>query len=386
MISINKIYNILFTIFLIVLNLYAYLDNYNIFLFDLIIKIAIGTTFFLLVIFGSYNLIHRKATLNKLTIICILLLLIVIGVLYHVINLVGLGLVSLLALKLNKNNLIKEYFFALSIAFIIIAVLSLLNFIPNSDLLGFTIKNTTGYFIGCTALTSLFLYKNSKYLKYMLILLAAIIIWVIYDDRTMSIILFMFLILYKFRLFENPSKRIQTRLIILLPFLLTTISFIFILFLDNSSFIHNIDNMLSYRISIWNSVYKNTTLSLFPQSVNSSFYISSFEIGQSMFYMVKVSGLDGFFALSPVQYGLIITVIFLIILFYSLKILLNTPVKNRLLLCLSICWIFLGFSETIIVLYNLSFLIPSSFNIIFNNIQEDNNYGFKKTFNNHTSI
>lgn len=386
MISINKIYNILFTIFLIVLNLYAYLDNYNIFLFDLIIKIAIGTTFFLLVIFGSYNLIHRKATLNKLTIICILLLLIVIGVLYHVINLVGLGLVSLLALKLNKNNLIKEYFFALSIAFIIIAVLSLLNFIPNSDLLGFTIKNTTGYFIGCTALTSLFLYKNSKYLKYMLILLAAIIIWVIYDDRTMSIILFMFLILYKFRLFENPSKRIQTRLIILLPFLLTTISFIFILFLDNSSFIHNIDNMLSYRISIWNSVYKNTTLSLFPQSVNSSFYISSFEIGQSMFYMVKVSGLDGFFALSPVQYGLIITVIFLIILFYSLKILLNTPVKNRLLLCLSICWIFLGFSETIIVLYNLSFLIPSSFNIIFNNIQEDNNYGFKKNFNNHTSI
>ena len=386
MISINKIYNILFTIFLIVLNLYAYLDNYNIFLFDLIIKIAIGTTFFLLVIFGSYNLIHRKATLNKLTIICILLLLIVIGVLYHVINLVGLGLVSLLALKLNKNNLIKEYFFALSIAFIIIAVLSLLNFIPNSDLLGFTIKNTTGYFIGCTALTSLFLYKNSKYLKYMLILLAAIIIWVIYDDRTMSIILFMFLILYKFRLFEKPSKRIQTRLIILLPFLLTTISFIFILFLDNSSFIHNIDNMLSYRISIWNSVYKNTTLSLFQQSVNYSFYISSFEIGQSMFYMVKVSGLDGFFALSPVQYGLIITVIFLIILFYSLKILLNTPVKNRLLLCLSICWIFLGFSETIIVLYNLSFLIPSSFNIIFNNIQEDNNYGFKKTFNNHTSI
>lgn len=362
MININRQYNKMFIMTLVVINLYVYLTKDN---FSFLKPVVFVSIFGMFIYSFCINLNRLEFNWYKLSIVSSIILCIIIGVVYHVINLVGVGVISLLALNLNKKSLVKNFFYAIAISFGIISIMSVVNIIPNSNLLGFTINNTTGFFIGCTAMVSVF--KFQKKICSLFITLAIIINWVVFDDRTMAIILALFLVLYNTKILYgvNHNKLLKYN-IVLLPFWLTVFSFMLAKLLNNFEFIHVIDNVLSYRISIWNNIITTMHINFFPQTVVSNFYISSFEINQPIFSWIKIQGLDGFFIISFFQYGIILATIFLISMSLMLEELFDNTIQNFIILCFSICWIALGFSETIIGSYNLSFLIPLAFNVIYN--------------------
>lgn len=364
MIITNKYYEKFFILFLVLLNLYAYLANYNISGVILGIKAIAVVTFIMLLI--SMPL---KINLSIILSMILLLLFLLIGILFHIFNLVGLSMICFFSFGLKYSSIIRSYLYSLGITFLIMMMLSLLNVIPNVDnSFGFGYKNTTGYFLACLALAFVYLLKNKKWLVNIVLVGSLIIVGIPFNDRTAAFSLILFLIFYNIN-FDFSCNKIIKYSIILLPFLLTLVAFFLALSLNRISWMSNVDNILSYRLSIWNNIILNNHLSLIPQMISSNFVISSLSIGEYLFHWVKVSGLDGFFAISIYQYGVLVYTIILVCWSIMLYLLLKKPQKNKLIIYFSIIMLVLGFSETIIIIYNLSYLMPLAMNMIANQIE-----------------
>ncbi|NRO25333.1 hypothetical protein IMAU30115_01990 [Lactobacillus helveticus] len=158
-----------------------------------------------------------------------------------------------------------------------------------------------------------------------------------------------------------------------MPIILTILSFYLAFKFKNDSYIINlINDILSNRVAIWNNIIQNYNVILLPQYIRSTAYIWTITT-QNILSLISYQGLDGFFIMSNYMYGIIIGGVYLIALTYMLYLLLKEPIRNHLILCLSVCWIFIGFSETVVGYYYMSFLLPLAFNVIANSNVRDKN-------------
>lgn len=328
--------------------------------------------YFLLVInlilfFGSYFLI--PFTSQRIKILTLLIFLILYGLYFKDYAILYASLYCLLLSVFTIEEIVQITFVAYLITFVSLALLSLCGILPlyydngksgtisySGLLLGFSFKNTTGYFL-LFLILSLAILTNNRILIYILTFVSIYVEFYLIKDRTAAIILIMFLVIYFFKK-QKIKLKILYNTLFLFPLILIMISFILIkMWSTGTETIRVINDLLSGRVYIWNMEWTLYSPRLFPQLIGvGNFYDPSSQIP-----------LDGFFALSPLQDGILYFVFIIILLMTAIKKILKKNNYNLL-----ICFIFLmicGFTE-MIPLSSISWLLPISFICLFSNESE----------------
>lgn len=357
----KKIYEVLCCVLLICINL---MYQFNTTQWSIVFKIAAIVTFGIVcILFVNLN-IDYKFQYKDLIIIALLIIMQVICLIFRDNDALLLLIGGVLFFFLDSINIIKIYLWNLLVTFIITAFASLIGIFPlKADgfyVFGFGYKNRIGFIIFSISLyifvLTILKYKNkiATRIGYFLLFLTVFIEQML-QDRTASILLMLFIIIYGIHLLKLNNAIIKI-LIVSLPLILIIVSLYLTFNFSKYQWIYKLNDWLSWRIGLWNNDWNMFHLSLFPQHINSYFsYITDY--GQFM----TITALDGYFALGVLQHGIIFFVLSILalmqMLFFGLQ---NMNKQQEVIVCMVVIFILYSFSETIPVISYLCFLFPTA--------------------------
>lgn len=355
-------YEILCTILIICINLMFQFDEkqFSSF-FKLIGIISFGIVCFCFVAFSlKYDFQTRE-----LLIILLLLLLQFVCFAFKDNDSLLLLVFAVLFFFLDEISIVRIYLWSLIVVFIITSISSLSGLLPvRADgylVLGFGYKNRIGFIIFSIAVYLFSIIKlrdNSKLgtLVGNCILIFTAIFEQLVQDKTALMLIILFMMMYNFHIFRinNVILKLSS---VCLPVILTILSLFLAFNFSKYQWILKLNDLLSWRIGLWNNDWGMYHISWFPQNINSFFsYVTSY--GQYL----TITATDGYFALGILQNGIIFFVVSIIALmymvFYNFK---NVDNKKEIILCLSIIFMLFSFSENIPLLGYLCFLFPTAF-------------------------
>lgn len=316
----------------------------------------------LILFMGSYLLISVDSYRIKVS-LC-LIALIIYGYCFKDYSILYAMLYCLLLSVFNIKSIIKLTFIANLVTFILLSLLSLFGILPlfydngksgttiySGLLLGFSFKNTTGYFLLFLILT-LGIFSIKKIYVLILTFISVYFEFILIKDKTAAIILAVFFVVYLFDRQKEVSNTLD-KILKYIPVLLAIISLVLVRLWNNgSNLINQINELLSGRIYIWNMEWTLHKPKIWPQAIG---------IGNFFDMNIKIP-LDGFFALSPLQDGIlyyIFVIVILILAIHKLSIRRDSHILTSFIF-LVVC----GFTE-MIPLSSISWLLPISFGLLF---------------------
>lgn len=293
----------------------------------------------------------------------ILLLMLIISAYFNDKVIIGLIILSLIIYTIDFKDIFFEYFISQIFIFLFYFFLCIIGILPlwsNGKflVLGFNNKNIAGFILLNIFLFLILLNINSSFKNYirdLILLLSFLVAWFFMKDRSVGILMMLtgiiFLILKQLKRINKLFKII----IISLPFILTFLSIFLAVNYGKYDWINKLDILLSSRIQIWHTYWNTFHLQLFPQNID--YYKYNFTIGESL--LIKEAQ-DGFFALAPLQHGLIIFITIILLLSYTLKKIVDKFNKKQLLIFIIL--VLLCFTEYSPFIYYYScFLFPYVF-------------------------
>lgn len=326
---------------------------------------AFGAIFFgiLSILFVQFAM-NFKFCLRDLIVLATLIILQVICLIFR--NTDGLIIViaSLFFFFLNTKDIVKIYFYALTIVLLIVALSSFIGVLPmmadGFPVFGFGYKNRIGFIIFSIALYIFFIIElreanKKEELIGFIILVIALFFERLVQDRTALILILFFIMLYFLHIFRINNVVMQI-LIVSLPVILIIFSLFLTFNFLKIQWIFKLNEWLSWRIGLWNNDWNMYGVTLFPQQINSYFsYTTSY--GQFM----TITALDGYFALGILKNGAIFFLISILalmnMLYFNFK---NMDRQKELIICLTVTFILYSFSETLPVIGYLCFLFPTA--------------------------
>lgn len=276
----------------------------------------------------------------------ILLLLLIISAYFNDKTMIGLIALSLMIYIIDFKNIFLGYSVSQIFIFLFYFFLCIIGILPlwgngRFLVLGLNNKNVAG-FILLNIFLFLILRDTSSHLRNygrrLILLMSIFVAWFFMKDRSVGILMVLTIIIF---LILKPLKKINKVfkiIIISLPFLLTFFSVFLAINYGKYDWIGKFDILLSSRIKIWHMYWNNFHLQLFPQNV--VYYKYNYTIGESL--LIK-EAVDGFFALAPLQHGMIIFITIISLLSYTLKKAIDKFNKKRLLILIIL--ILLCFTE-----------------------------------------
>lgn len=248
--------------------------------------------------------------------------------------------------NISSEYLIKSYLFITAIFFLGIILLNMFKIIPNGSAhyRNDTLRNDFGFGNpNSPFLASLPLYAGYIYLRFdkydiydrILLLLASFLIYFQTYSRTGLITILVILVFIEIVKIININNKLINVFLSLLPILMTTFSFFTAQFLNIDLF----NEVLSHRPETWNIYMKNIKL-----------------FGNNDYYSLrKVYPLDNSYIYSFILYGIIFTVLLLILYTYFMHK--NVKLNNYKIIAVSSIFLIYSFGENILFNAALNFTI-----------------------------
>lgn len=281
------------------------------------------------------------AKLNKFEISYYLILPVVIGligVFCKNSRIMFTSLILFLTINLKPKKILNIYGMATVLLLIGICLFQLLNQISYIN------KNTWGYYILVSMLYLFFKIDNNNFKKRFLggvcILILALFLENYLHDRTADYLIILFIISYVLKIYKTGNL-ILKQLIVMLPIILTVFSIYLSLNYGKYSWISDgFNNLLSYRISIWDNLWSNYNISIFPQD------ILQYAYGYSAILNQNITAADGFFAIGILIYGCVIYLIYIFSISAGLFKYFRLNLQDKMIFYFIFILIFYGFTET----------------------------------------
>lgn len=336
-------------------------NNYYILSVTVISGIAFTIVYILLIQQG----IHYKEDIFN---IFFILFFVVFGLYFKDLDIIVLGVLAQSLLFASGKEIIKIYGISQAILVAFLLVLAVFKCIPmfstiqngwlydgGTFALDFGInKNLVGIFLFNIAVLLFLSTKIRFYLQCIIFSMIELVIIFLVRDRTVGIILFLFLICYAFKNEIPNTSKLSKVLIILLPIFLIFLSLFLSFNYGKKDWINGFNAILSGRVQFWNYFWNQYSLKLWPQDLTSYFDMYTFGYISSVQYPV-----DGFYSLGLLKEGIIAFGILIIIMIYTLYNLLKNQKKNRLVFLVMLAMVLISLSENIALSYGyICYLFP----------------------------
>lgn len=257
--------------------------------------------------------------------------------------------ITIAFVNFNLYDLINAYCISNIFTLILTAFLSIIGVSPIRNpadgvlSLGFATESALGLVI--TLISFIFVLKlikygrNTKYysLKLLFIVVGILLKIAILEDRTMTWDFFVFLgFTAIFKLNKKIIIPVMKVLGIIIPYVLTYLSWNFTVNFGTSNLLYKLDQLLSYRLLMWNWYYQRVPILLFPNP----YRLSDFNYWGTI---------DGSYTLLLLQYGVVMTLLVCTMLVVCNLLLLKYRYWN--IFCMMISLELAAFVENILQFY-----------------------------------
>ncbi|OYS20671.1 hypothetical protein CBF55_01115 [Lactobacillus taiwanensis] len=299
-----------------------------------------------------------------------LIFFVIYGIYFKDIDISILGVLGISLLFFSGKEIVKIYGISQLILVTFLLIFGLFQLIPlitsiqngwiydgNVSTLTFGLnKNLVGIFFFNIAIF-LFIskkFEKKEWLQYILAVIIGLIIIFLVRDRTVGIILFLFLICYTLIKRKKNISKLSRFLIVLLPIFLTIFSLFLSLNYGKKEWINIFNENLSGRVQYWNYFWNRFSVSLLPQSLTDYFNMYDMGVISTVQYPI-----DGFYSLGILKDGIIVfTLLIALIMFTLLKLLRNFN-KNKFIVIVIISLLLFSLTENIALSYGyICYLFP----------------------------
>jgi hypothetical protein len=248
---------------------------------------------------------------------------------------------------MDFREIIFSYFVGTLLGVITIVPLSLMKILPLYDSVkgmlsvGFRNPNTIGFYVMIVPMELLILFWNDK--RYWVkiatwvgYIIAVLVDKILFKDTTAIVLAVIFILLYWILKFRIVEKNLFVRIILVIsPIILMILSYYLAKTYGMTPNSTAINELLSYRVGIWNFYLTNFPPHLFLQHIDTSSFITV--LGQGAF--------DGAYMSSLISNGILLTMFFVFTL--SRTILVSFKYNKVELSILTIIFVVLAFTEGI---------------------------------------